>query len=125
MAEALLILRILKTIIGVVGILDNGLVILVISRVKFMHTLTNTFICHQAVIDLSRTMSSETPRMFTPFMLYLVAFSSLSRRCQKASCLLSTQFSKLECVCVCFCFANIYLVLELMKRWAGHACFVF
>ncbi|XP_033637804.1 cholecystokinin receptor-like [Asterias rubens] len=51
MAEALLILRILKTIIGVVGILDNGLVILVISRVKFMHTLTNTFICHQAVID--------------------------------------------------------------------------
>lgn len=51
MADALLALRIIKTIIGVVGILDNGLVILVICKVKFMHTQTNAFICHQAVID--------------------------------------------------------------------------
>ncbi|XP_022088185.1 cholecystokinin receptor-like [Acanthaster planci] len=52
MAETVLALRIIKTIIGLLGIFDNGLVILVIARVKFMHSMTNAFICHQAVIDL-------------------------------------------------------------------------
>ncbi|XP_038050817.1 beta-3 adrenergic receptor-like [Patiria miniata] len=52
MAEPILALRIIKTIIGILGILDNGLVILVIAKVKFMHSLTNAFICHQAAIDL-------------------------------------------------------------------------
>ncbi|XP_038045561.1 beta-1 adrenergic receptor-like [Patiria miniata] len=52
MADVLLILRVCRTIIGVVGVLGNCLVIVVICRVHFMHTLTNAFICHQAVIDL-------------------------------------------------------------------------
>ena len=53
MAEALLLFQwIYKTLVGIVGILGNGLVITVICRVHFMHTLTNGFICHQAIIDL-------------------------------------------------------------------------
>ncbi|XP_071792663.1 alpha-1A adrenergic receptor-like [Asterias amurensis] len=48
----LLFLRIYKTLVGLVGILGNSLVIVVICKVSFMHTLTNGFICHQAVIDL-------------------------------------------------------------------------
>ncbi|XP_038077124.1 cholecystokinin receptor-like [Patiria miniata] len=51
MAEALLSLRIIKTIIGLLGIFNNGLVIVVIAKVDFMHSMTNAFICHQAIID--------------------------------------------------------------------------
>ncbi|XP_022096564.1 cholecystokinin receptor type A-like [Acanthaster planci] len=52
MADVLLILRVFRTVIGVVGVLGNCLVIVVIYKVHFMHTMTNAFICHQAVIDL-------------------------------------------------------------------------
>ncbi|XP_022088087.1 pyroglutamylated RFamide peptide receptor-like [Acanthaster planci] len=51
MAEALLVLRIIKTIVGLIGLIGNTLVATVIYRVKFMHTLTNAFICNQAVVD--------------------------------------------------------------------------
>ncbi|XP_022081707.1 somatostatin receptor type 5-like [Acanthaster planci] len=51
MAEALLFLRIIKTIIGLLGVFNNGLVIVVIAKVEFMHSKTNAFIFHQAVID--------------------------------------------------------------------------
>ena len=49
--EPVLVLRIAKTIIGIFGILGNGLVCFVIYRVKDMHSLTNTLIFNQAVID--------------------------------------------------------------------------
>ncbi|XP_038047506.1 trissin receptor-like [Patiria miniata] len=49
--EKILVLRIFKTFIGILGILDNGLVCVVISKVKVMQTRTNAFIFHQAVVD--------------------------------------------------------------------------
>ncbi|XP_072020339.1 alpha-1B adrenergic receptor-like [Amphiura filiformis] len=49
--EPILVLRIAKTVIGLFGILGNGLVCLVIYRVKEMHSLTNGLICNQAAID--------------------------------------------------------------------------
>ncbi|XP_022080942.1 beta-2 adrenergic receptor-like [Acanthaster planci] len=51
MAEPLSVLHIIKTIIGVIGLIGNGVVATVICKVKFMHTLTNAFICNQAVVD--------------------------------------------------------------------------
>ncbi|XP_033637906.1 beta-1 adrenergic receptor-like [Asterias rubens] len=51
MAEAILILRIIKTIVGLLGMLGNGLVCVVIYRNSFMHTLTNAFIANQAALD--------------------------------------------------------------------------
>ncbi len=44
-------LRIAKSIIGLFGILGNGLLCLVIFRVNQMHSLTNALICNQAIID--------------------------------------------------------------------------
>ncbi|XP_071798676.1 histamine H2 receptor-like [Asterias amurensis] len=44
-------LTILKTIIGTIGILGNGLVCVVIAKVPAMRTLTNAIIFNQAVID--------------------------------------------------------------------------
>ncbi|XP_038045485.1 trissin receptor-like [Patiria miniata] len=50
--EEILWLRIFNTIIGIVGVLGNGLVCVVIGKVSSMHTRTNAFIFHQAVVDL-------------------------------------------------------------------------
>ncbi|XP_022080947.1 beta-2 adrenergic receptor-like [Acanthaster planci] len=65
MAEPLLALRIIKTIIGVIGLIGNATVATVICKVKFMHTLTNAFICNQAVVDflgsLFLILTSNTP----------------------------------------------------------------
>ncbi|XP_022093722.1 beta-3 adrenergic receptor-like [Acanthaster planci] len=52
MAEQNLALQIYQSVVGIVGICGNGLVCLVIARVRFMHTLTNAFIFNQALIDL-------------------------------------------------------------------------
>ena len=49
--EEILILRIYQAIVGIVGILGNGLVCFVICKVRTMQTRTNAFIFHQAVID--------------------------------------------------------------------------
>ena len=49
--EEILALRIYKTLVGILGILGNGLVCLVIWRVSALHTRTNAFIFHQAVVD--------------------------------------------------------------------------
>ena len=54
--EVILFLRVVKTLIGVFGIVGNGLVCLVIFRVPFMHTVTNAFIFHQAAIDLMASL---------------------------------------------------------------------
>ncbi|XP_038054638.1 cholecystokinin receptor-like [Patiria miniata] len=51
MADISLIYRICETIIGVLGVLGNGLIITVIWRVPFMHTSSIAIICHQAIID--------------------------------------------------------------------------
>ncbi len=51
MAEPVLLLRIIKTIVGLLGMIGNGIVCVVIYKNKFMHTLTNTFIFNQAVLD--------------------------------------------------------------------------
>ncbi|XP_038054015.1 beta-1 adrenergic receptor-like [Patiria miniata] len=63
--EKILVLRIYKTIVGIIGILGNGLVCLVIGKVSSMQTRTNAFIFHQAVVDvLGSTMillQSEVP----------------------------------------------------------------
>ncbi|XP_038046758.1 trissin receptor-like [Patiria miniata] len=63
--EEILWLRIFKTIVGIVGILGNGLVCLVIGRVSSMQTRTNAFIFHQAVVDLLGSfmtlLQSEAP----------------------------------------------------------------
>ncbi|XP_038050822.1 beta-3 adrenergic receptor-like [Patiria miniata] len=44
--------RAFQSVVGIVGICGNGLVCAVIAKVRFMHTLTNTFIFNQALIDL-------------------------------------------------------------------------
>ncbi|XP_038046752.1 somatostatin receptor type 5-like [Patiria miniata] len=63
--EQTLWLRIFNTIIGIVGILGNGLVCVVIGRVSSMQTRTNAFIFHQAVVDLLGSfmtlLQSEVP----------------------------------------------------------------
>ncbi|XP_033637924.1 substance-K receptor-like [Asterias rubens] len=51
MAEGILVLRVIKTIVGLLGILGNALVCLVIYKVTSMHTTTNYFIFNQATID--------------------------------------------------------------------------
>ncbi|XP_071808993.1 QRFP-like peptide receptor [Asterias amurensis] len=51
MAEQILVLRIIKTIVGIIGLFGNGLVCVVIYRTKALHTLTNAFITNQAVSD--------------------------------------------------------------------------
>ena len=51
MAEQILILRIIKTIVGIIGVFGNGLVCVVIYRINTLHTLTNAFIFNQAVAD--------------------------------------------------------------------------
>ena len=45
-------LRIFNIIVGIVGILGNGLVCVVIAKVSAMRTRTNAFIFHQALVDL-------------------------------------------------------------------------
>ncbi|XP_038060998.1 galanin receptor 2b-like [Patiria miniata] len=52
MAEQILLLRIIKTFVGIIGLFGNGLVCLVIYRVPALHTMTNAFIVNQAVADL-------------------------------------------------------------------------
>ncbi|XP_038045864.1 mu-type opioid receptor-like [Patiria miniata] len=63
--EQILWLRIFQTIVGIVGILGNGLVCVVIGKVSSMHTRTNAFIFHQAVVDLLGSfmtlLQSEAP----------------------------------------------------------------
>ena len=63
--ETILILRIYKTIVGIVGILGNGLVCVVICKVPAMQTRTNAFIFHQAVVDFFGStmilLQSEVP----------------------------------------------------------------
>ena len=49
--EAVLYLRIVKTIIGIFGMIGNTLVCVVIYYNREMHTLTNVLIFHQAAID--------------------------------------------------------------------------
>ncbi|XP_038050059.1 allatostatin-A receptor-like [Patiria miniata] len=49
--DAEFVLRIVRTIVGCLGILGNGLVCLVIAKVPVMRTITNAFIFNQAVID--------------------------------------------------------------------------
>ncbi|XP_038047516.1 neuromedin-U receptor 1-like [Patiria miniata] len=56
--EQILWLRIFKTIVGIVGILGNGLVCLVIGKVSSMQTRTNAFIFHQAVVDLLGSLTT-------------------------------------------------------------------
>ncbi|XP_022080943.1 allatostatin-A receptor-like [Acanthaster planci] len=51
MAEPLFAIHIIQTIIGVIGLTGNAIVVIVICKVKFMHTKTNAFICNQAVVD--------------------------------------------------------------------------
>ncbi|XP_022109157.1 alpha-1A adrenergic receptor-like [Acanthaster planci] len=51
MADPLLV-RIINTSLGVIGLIGNSIVVSVIFKVKFMHTLTNALICNQAVVDL-------------------------------------------------------------------------
>ena len=50
--ETILFLRIVKTIVGLVGIFGNSFVCIVIHKVTFLHTLTNALIFNQAVVDL-------------------------------------------------------------------------
>ena len=50
--EEILALRVFKTIVGIVGILGNGLVCVVIGKVSATQTRTNAFIFHQALVDL-------------------------------------------------------------------------
>ena len=50
--EEILLLRVIKTLIGIFGVCGNGLVCVVIFKVSFLHTVTNAFIFHQAVVDL-------------------------------------------------------------------------
>ncbi|XP_033624557.1 neuromedin-U receptor 2-like [Asterias rubens] len=45
-------LQVIQTCAGIVGVVGNTLVCVVINRVKPMHTLTNSLIFNQAVIDL-------------------------------------------------------------------------
>ncbi|XP_038052709.1 RYamide receptor-like [Patiria miniata] len=51
MAVHILILEILQTIIGVLGMIGNGIVAVVIYKVPYMHTITDAFIFNQAAID--------------------------------------------------------------------------
>ncbi|XP_038052425.1 galanin receptor 2b-like [Patiria miniata] len=51
MAESILLLRVIKTIVGFLGIFGNALVCFVVFKTKAMHTTTNAFIFNQAVID--------------------------------------------------------------------------
>ncbi|XP_038047505.1 galanin receptor 2a-like [Patiria miniata] len=63
--EKILALRIFKTIMGILGILGNGLICAVIGKVSSMQTRTNAFIFHQAVVDLLGStvilLQSEVP----------------------------------------------------------------
>ncbi|XP_033642248.1 kappa-type opioid receptor-like [Asterias rubens] len=63
--EDILLLRIYQDIVGIIGILGNGLVCFVIFKVRSMQNRTNAFIFHQAVIDfLGSTvilLKSEAP----------------------------------------------------------------
>ncbi|XP_038048203.1 prolactin-releasing peptide receptor-like [Patiria miniata] len=49
--EDILILRVYKSLVGVLGLLGNFLVCVVILKVRAMQTRTNAFIFNQAVID--------------------------------------------------------------------------
>ncbi|XP_022080945.1 beta-1 adrenergic receptor-like [Acanthaster planci] len=51
MADPLFALFTVNTIIGLIGLIGNAMVIIVICKVKLMHTLTNALICNQAVVD--------------------------------------------------------------------------
>ncbi|XP_033637926.1 somatostatin receptor type 5-like [Asterias rubens] len=51
MAESIVVLRVIKTIVGLLGFFGNSLVCLVIYKTQAMHTKTNAFIANQAVID--------------------------------------------------------------------------
>ncbi|XP_071798795.1 galanin receptor 2b-like [Asterias amurensis] len=51
MADGNLSNQIFQCAVGVVGICGNGLVCVVITKIHFMHTITNAFILNQAVID--------------------------------------------------------------------------
>ncbi|XP_038055010.1 galanin receptor 2b-like [Patiria miniata] len=50
--ESILFLRVVKTIVGLLGIFGNSLVCVVIYKVPFMHSLTNALIFNQAAVDL-------------------------------------------------------------------------
>ena len=50
--ESILVLRVIKTVLSLLGIFGNGLVCIVIYKVSFMHTLTNALIFNQAAVDL-------------------------------------------------------------------------
>ncbi|XP_022084978.1 neuropeptide FF receptor 1-like [Acanthaster planci] len=50
--ESNLVLRVIKTTVGLFGIVGNGLVCAVIYKIPFMHTLTNALIFNQASVDL-------------------------------------------------------------------------
>ncbi|XP_038055435.1 allatostatin-A receptor-like [Patiria miniata] len=49
--DSALLLRVINTTTGILGILGNGLVCLVIVLERSMHTYTNALILHQATID--------------------------------------------------------------------------
>ncbi|XP_022087506.1 octopamine receptor 1-like [Acanthaster planci] len=51
MSEEVIYLRVIQSLVGLIGILGNCLVCVVIWRVPVMHTLTNAFIFNQAVVD--------------------------------------------------------------------------
>ena len=65
MAEHIVVLRIIKTIVGLLGIFGNALVCLVIYKTTAMHTKTNAFIANQAIIDflgsVTLLLSSNVP----------------------------------------------------------------
>ncbi|XP_022095080.1 galanin receptor type 2-like [Acanthaster planci] len=65
MAESILVLRVIKTIVGLLGIFGNALVCFVVFKTKAMHTTTNAFITNQAVIDFLGSamllLGSNTP----------------------------------------------------------------
>ncbi|XP_038060532.1 somatostatin receptor type 5-like [Patiria miniata] len=52
MSEDVIYMRVIQSLVGLIGILGNSLVCVVIWRVRAMHTLTNAFIFNQAVVDL-------------------------------------------------------------------------
>ncbi|XP_038052426.1 galanin receptor 2b-like [Patiria miniata] len=67
MAERIIFLRVIKTIVGLLGIFGNALVCLVIYKIKSMHTTTNAFIFNQAAIDfLGSTMLLLSSNIPTP-----------------------------------------------------------
>ncbi|XP_038052710.1 RYamide receptor-like [Patiria miniata] len=74
-----LILQILQTVFGVLAMIGNGIVVVVIYKVPYMHTITDAFIFNQAAIDfvgslyLILTVNIPRPDSYpdTPWFLFV------------------------------------------------------